>query len=127
MSMDLGLNEKDLQTLSEALKESDKYKDIQNQMRAGVLLCAQELVNETPSSQLEQFNKQPPNDDDILMALACVNNYLKSRGLTKTSQVLMEEYPAKLFADGEKQAKEFTKSYKQYDNLLSTLTAIVTD
>ncbi|EAY14141.1 hypothetical protein TVAG_351890 [Trichomonas vaginalis G3] len=127
MSLDLQLNEKDMQTLTDTMKESDAYKDIQNKTRAGVLLCGQEMLNEVPNSQLEQFNKQPPNDADIEMALAIVNNYLKARGLNKTSTVLSEELPVKIFTDGEKKAKEFSKNFQQYDNLLSTVVAAVTD
>ena len=127
MAMDLGLDKKDKQTLMNELRETKEYEDIQNKMRAGVILCAQELMNETPHSQLEQFNKDVPNKEDIELALAIVNDYLIKRNLNCTSQTLTDELPQNIFEEGEKQALDLAEKCEKQDNLLSTIVAGATD
>ena len=123
MAMNLGLEAKDKQTLMNELKNSEEYEKIQNKMRAGVILCAQELMNETQHSQLEKFNTDIPEDKDVEMAIALINDYFKSRKLNLTAQTLTDELEQSVFENGEKEAKQLSSKLSVTDNLLSTITA----
>ena len=127
MSMELGLDEKDKQILLTKLKQSKEYEDTQNMMRAGVILCAQEMINETEESQLEQFNKDIPDETDIKIALAMVNDYLIKRNLVKTSQVLTDEIPKEVFDSGAEEAEKMAQKLESFGNLLGTIVAGATD
>jgi hypothetical protein len=125
--MDLGLDEKDRQTLLTALSQTKEYEDTQNMMRAGVILCAQEMINEVEQSHLEQFNKDIPDNEDVEIALAMVNDYLIKRNLVKTSQVLTDEIPKEVFNKGNEAAEKMASKLRSYGNLLGTITAGATD
>ena len=123
MAMDLGLDVKDKHTLMDELKSTEQYEKIQNKMRAGVILCAQELMNETQLSQLEKFNTDIPDDKDVELAIALINDYLKKKNLTLTSQTLTDELVQSVFENGEKLANDLARKCSPKDNLLSTVTA----
>ena len=122
-SLDLGLDQKDKQTLIQELKNTQEYEHIQNKMRAGVILCAQELMNETPHSQLEQFNKDLPEGDDMELAIVLVNDFLQKKKLNCTSQTLMDELPPEIFDEGKPEATNLASKCEDHGDLLSTVTA----
>ena len=91
MSLELGLTNENLQVLRDAVEKNDTYIELKEKMRAAVLLCTQELMNNTKKSTFEQFHRELPHVDNIEDAIGVAAKWLESKGLVHTLMVLHDE------------------------------------
>lgn len=106
MSLDLDISPEDRDKLRANFESSSTYKQMQEKMRAAVLLCTQELMNGSKKSRFEQFHRELPPENDIELALAIAADYLKTKGLTNTLSVLTDEIEEQALQEGQKQLEE---------------------
>lgn len=92
MSLDLNLPDEKIEQLTESLKSDSNYLEIQSKMRAAVILCAQELMNNESeeSSGFNQFKRSLP-DEEAITSIAVAMKYLESIELNNCVSVLKEE------------------------------------
>ena len=105
MSLELNLSQEDLATLSKELENDPEYQKVRDKMRAAVLLCTQELMNNETNSAFEKFQRTLPDNPNIPMALAVASNYLKSLGLKHVISVLNDEANPDILQEGEEALK----------------------
>ena len=91
MSLALDLSPDHLKKLSNLIEQDKSYKSIQNKMRASVLLCTQELMNNTKDSGFDKFSLNLPDSPHIKLAVAIAADYLKQKNLLHTLSVLKDE------------------------------------
>lgn len=91
MSLELGLASEDLQKLRDAVEEDPQFVELKEKMRAAVLLCTQELMNNAKKSAFEQFHRELPQIDNIEEAIGMAAKWLASKNLTHTLAVLRDE------------------------------------
>ncbi|KAH0785444.1 hypothetical protein GPJ56_010671 [Histomonas meleagridis] len=101
MSLELGLSQEDLAILSKELEKDPEYQKVRDKMRAAVLLCTQELMNDETNSAFEKFHRTLPDNPNIPMALAAAASYLESLGLKNVISVLNEEVNSDILQQGE--------------------------
>lgn len=91
MSLDLDLPAEAKETLRNAVENDEEYKSMKEQMRAAVLLCTQELMNNAKKSAFEQFHRELPDIDNVETAVALAAQWLEEKGLLHTLSVLRDE------------------------------------
>lgn len=106
MSLELDISPEDRDKLRTSFESGSTYKQMQEKMRAAVLLCTQELMNGSKKSRFEQFHRELPPENDIELALAIAAEFLKSKGLNNTLSVLNEEIEGQAMQDGQEQLAE---------------------
>lgn len=91
MSLDLGLPDDKLEFLRGQVEADPQCKELRDKMRAAVLLCTQELINNAKKSSFEQFHRELPQFDNVEQALGLAVKWLEQRGLVHTLSVLRDE------------------------------------
>lgn len=126
MKVNFGLNDNDKKVLLKQLESSEQYQKIQNKMRAAVLLCAQELMNETQESAFDQY-KFSTDDEKEKMALALCYSFIKSRNLKITTSIFEDRVSKDIILDGEEMANKIASKAQDRGDLLSTIVGYTTD
>ena len=98
MSLDLNLPAEEKEKLRNAVEQDEEYKSMKEQMRAAVLLCTQELMNNAKTSAFEQFHRELPEVENIDTAVSLVAQWLEDKGLIHTLSVLKDEVDPEILA-----------------------------
>ena len=91
MSLELGLQSEQLQKLRDEVEKDKEFIELKEKMRAAVLLCTQELMNNAKKSAFEQFHRELPQVDNIEEAIGMAAKWLQSKNLVHTLTVLRDE------------------------------------
>ncbi|OHS94449.1 hypothetical protein TRFO_11046 [Tritrichomonas foetus] len=123
MSLSLNLPPEDLKKLGDAIESDQSYQTIKNKMRASVLLCTQELMNNTKDSAFDQFELKLPENENIELAVAIAADFLKQKKLFHTLSVLHDEVKAEDLEKGEEQMNALLASASS-ENALAKLISV---
>ncbi|KAK8889350.1 hypothetical protein M9Y10_034096 [Tritrichomonas musculus] len=124
MSLNLNLPKEDLQKLSDAIEKDGAYETIKNKMRAAVLICTQDLMNNSKASALQKFNLTLPENQNIRAALAAAADFLKQKQFIHTLSVLQEEVKQEDLEAGENELDQIIHKNPD-ENALQTLISTV--
>ena len=106
MTLNLNLPKEDLQKLSDAIEADSEYQTIKNKMRAAVLICTQDLMNNSKASPLQKFNLALPENQNIRAAIAVAADYLRHKQFIHTLSVLQEEVKQEDLESGENEINQ---------------------
>lgn len=124
MTLNLNLPKEDLQKLSDAIEADGEYQTIKNKMRAAVLICTQDLMNNSKASPLQKFNLTLPENPNIRVALAIAADFLKHKQFIHTLSVLQEEVKQEDLESGETEMNQIihkNPDESALQNLISTV------
>jgi hypothetical protein len=100
-SLELGLDQGQLEALRDAIEKDDAYQSTRERMRAAVLLCIQELINGAQPSAFQAFHRVIPDAKNGALAIAAAADFLRAKGLLHTLSVLTDEIDLEALAQGQ--------------------------